>query len=91
MDPPGPTVPVCGAPALSQEVPADSGRMRERGVTTSLHFHYIAHLGACRKTRVVPHNRWPRPEPAEMGVAKCRRHTRHAGAPGREPPDCQRV
>jgi hypothetical protein len=30
-------------------------------VCTPLHFQSIAHPGACRKTRVVPHNRRPRP------------------------------
>jgi hypothetical protein len=35
--------------------------------------------GACGKTRVVPHNHWPKREPAEMGTAKwvcCRRRIR---------------
>src|SRR5436190_1138585 len=40
--------------------------------THSFHFQRIAHRGACGKTRIVPQNRQPRPEPAEMGVAKCR-------------------
>jgi hypothetical protein len=39
--------------------------------TRSFHSQHIAHRGTCGKTRVVPQNRWPRPEPAEMGVAKC--------------------
>ena len=41
----------------------------ERRVSTPFHFQHIAHWGTCGKTRVVPQNRWPRPEPAEMGVA----------------------
>jgi hypothetical protein len=32
-------------------------------VSTPLHFQSIAHLGACRKARVVPHNRRPRQNP----------------------------
>ena len=48
-----------------------------RRVPTPSHSQHIAHRGACGKTRVVPQNRWSRPELTEMGVAKyvccCRR------------------
>jgi NAD(P)-dependent dehydrogenase (short-subunit alcohol dehydrogenase family) len=37
---------------------------------TPLHSQPIAHWGACGKTRVVPQNGRPRPEPAEMGAAE---------------------
>jgi hypothetical protein len=40
-------------------------------VDTPLHFQYIAHRGACGKTRVVPQNGRPRPESTEMGVVEC--------------------
>jgi hypothetical protein len=40
---------------------------QERGVSAPLHFQDIAHWGACGKTPVVPHNRWPGPEPTERG------------------------
>jgi hypothetical protein len=43
----------------------------ERGVPTPCHSQRIAHWGTCGKTRVVPQNHRPKPEPAEMGVAKC--------------------
>ena len=32
---------------------------------TPLHFQFIAHPGACGKTRVVPHNGWPGQEPTQ--------------------------
>jgi len=31
-------------------------------ISSPLHFQSIAHPGACGKTRVMPHNRWPGPE-----------------------------
>ncbi len=43
----------------------------ERRVPTPFHSQHRAHRGACGKTRVVPQNHRPRPEPTEMGVAKC--------------------
>ena len=48
------------------------GRSRESRVHTSLHFQSIAHLGACGKTRVMPQNRRPGPEPAENGSREVR-------------------
>jgi hypothetical protein len=36
-------------------------------VPTPLHFQSIAHWGACGKTRVMPQNGWPGPEPTETG------------------------
>jgi hypothetical protein len=38
----------------------------EKGEHTPRHFQHIAHRGACGKTRVLPHNRRPRPEPTEI-------------------------
>ena len=77
---------VRGAPPLREEAVRPHRAVKERRIHTPFHFQYIAHQGACRKTRVVPHNRWSRPEPTEMGVANCvcccRRVTR-AGASNR--------
>jgi hypothetical protein len=56
--------PLCGEAARPQRAAKGDG---ER-VRTPLHFQSIAHRGACRKTRVVPHNRRPRPELAEWGT-----------------------
>src|SRR6185503_2157684 len=38
----------------------------------SLHFQHITHPGACGKTRVMPQNRWPKPQPAESRGSKMR-------------------
>ena len=40
--------------------------------THSFHFQLIADRGACGKTRVVPQNRWPKPEGAETGGSEMR-------------------
>ena len=83
-DPPGPAVPPYAARRrFARRLPVHSGRSRKRRAPTPLHFQPIAHRGACGKTRVVPHNRWPGPEPAEMGVAKCVCCCRRTGARGR--------
>ncbi len=58
----------------------------ERSVPTPFHSQHIAHWGTCGKTRVVPQNHRPKPEPAEMGVAKCVcccRRMGHAGTSNR--------
>ena len=45
------------------------GRQKKRqGDPTPCHFQSIAHPGACRKTRVMPHNRRPGPESTEWGT-----------------------
>src|SRR5271166_56240 len=50
----------------------DKGKEEKRkGSTYPFHSQHIAHRGACGKTRVVPQNRWPKPESTQMGVAKC--------------------
>ena len=36
------------------------------------HLQHIAHRGACGKTRVVPQNDWPKPEPADIGGSEMR-------------------
>jgi hypothetical protein len=59
-----------------------SGRSMERGVPTPFHSQRIAHRGACGKTRVVPQNRRPRPEPTDMGVTKCACRCRRTGRAG---------
>jgi hypothetical protein len=83
-DPPGPTVPPYAARRrFARRLSARSGRSRERRVPTPLHFQYIAHRGTCGKTRVVPHNRRPRPESTDMGAAKCVCCCRRMGARGR--------
>ena len=46
-------------------------RLKGSRMGTLFHFQLIPHPGACGKTRVVPHNRRPRREPAETGVAEC--------------------
>src|SRR5580693_3094923 len=53
---------------LSPSPRACPSRAGDRGKESTLpHFQSIAHPGACGKTRVVPQNSWPRPEPTEMG------------------------
>ena len=37
-------------------------------MSTPFHFQHISQRGTCGKTRVVPQNRRPRPQPAEMGA-----------------------
>ena len=54
----------------------------ERRGATPFHSQHIAHRGSCGKTRVVPQNCQPRPEPAEMGVAKCACCCRRLGRVG---------
>ena len=44
--------------------------VRERGVPTPFHSQRIAHRGACGKALVVLQNRWPKPEPAEIGDSR---------------------
>jgi hypothetical protein len=60
--------------------PDDKGK----GVPTPFHYQLIAHREGCGKTRVVPQNPRPRPEPAEMGVAKCVCCCRRRVARGRD-------
>src|SRR5580700_2155657 len=62
---------VRGTPPLREEVDRPRRTIKKGRGCTPLHFQHIAHRGACRKTQVVPHNRWPRPEPTEMGDATC--------------------
>ena len=50
----------------------------KRRVRTPLHFQSIAHRGACGKTRVVPQNGWPRPEPTETESRDARARHRTA-------------
>jgi hypothetical protein len=61
-----------GAPPLREEVVRPQRTTRGKENATPLHSQRIAHRGACGKTRFVPQNRRPRPEPAEMGVANAR-------------------
>src|SRR5262249_20228193 len=72
---------VRGAPLLRAEAVRPQADDKGKKSITPSHFKYIAHRGTCGKTRVVPQNRRPRPEPTEMGVAKC------VCCP---PPGCQR-
>ena len=58
-----------GASTISAAASKD-GRA-DKGEHSLPHFQLIAHLGACGKTRVMPQNRWPKPELTESGVAKC--------------------
>ena len=51
--------------------PRRTAKAKARRSRTPCHSQCIAHRGACGKTRVVPQNGWPRPEPTEPGVAKC--------------------
>jgi hypothetical protein len=44
---------------------------RGKGVSTPLHSQSIAHMGACGKIRVMPHNGWPGAQSGEMEIAKC--------------------
>src|SRR5262249_43863781 len=60
---------------------------KRRLVPTPLHFQSIACRGACGKTRPVPHNRRPRQEAAEMGVARCGGARRRTAGSGQ----CQRA
>src|SRR4029077_18119768 len=47
---------------------APGGRQKKwQGDPAPCHFQSIAHPGACRKPRVVPHNRRPGPESTEWG------------------------
>ena len=71
-------------PATRSQLAADLTRRR---TSAPLHFQSIAHRGACGKTRVVPHNRWPGPEPSEMGAAKAVRCCRRVGR-ARTPNGC---
>jgi hypothetical protein len=50
------------ATASRRACPSTAGDQGKRKVPTPLHSQSIAHCGACGKTRVVPHNRRPRPE-----------------------------
>jgi len=68
-DLPGPTVPA-SAPPLRKGL-VHPQRTSERRVPPSFHSQYMAHRGACGKTRLVPHNRPSKPEPREMGGSKC--------------------
>ncbi len=56
--------------------------IRGKESPTPFHSQHIAHRGACGKTQVVPQNRRPRPEPAEMGVATCVCFCRRPGRAG---------
>jgi hypothetical protein len=42
-------------------------KAKARRSPTPCHSQLIAHGGPCGKARVMPQNRWPRPEPAEIG------------------------
>ncbi len=55
-----------------QAVPRATGHSRKRLISNPSHSQAIAHPGACGKTRVVPQNRRPKPEPAEMGSHEMR-------------------
>jgi transposase len=48
-------------------VPSPTSTAKARRLPTPCHFQHIAHWGPCGKTRVVPQNLQPKPEPAEMG------------------------
>ena len=63
-------------------VPRAAGYSRKRLISNPSHSQAIAHRGACGKTPVVAQNRWPSPEPAEMGVAKCVCCCRRGGRAG---------
>src|ERR671933_1580308 len=68
--PPGPTVaPYAAQRRFARSWPVHSGEQGEGRVPTPLHPQYIAHRGACGKTRVVPYNHRHRPEPTEVGGA----------------------
>ena len=62
---------VRGAPPPCDEAVRPQGTKKGRSVPTPLHSKCIARRGACGKTRVVPHNCQPKPEPAEIGGTKC--------------------
>ena len=51
-------------------LPVQNGQAKGEHFPT-FYSQYIAPRGACGKTRVVPHNCQPKPEPAEMGGTKC--------------------
>jgi hypothetical protein len=57
-------------------------RRSERRVPSPFQFQYMTHRGACGKTRVVPHNCQPKPEPTEMGGIKMRVLWLTYGSPG---------
>lgn len=61
----------CGARATNScAVSRGRGEPPEpsRSTTKSPHYQSIAEPGACGKTRVMPQNRWPKPELAESGL-----------------------
>jgi hypothetical protein len=68
-----------GGECLSDEGSRALGFQRE---PTPCHYQRIAHRGACGKTRVVPQNRWPKPESTGTGVAKCVWCCRRTGRAG---------
>jgi len=53
---------------FARRLSVHSGRQKAkaRRLPTPCHSQRIAHQGACGKTRVVPQNRRPKPEPAEI-------------------------
>ena len=61
---------VRAAAASSRACPSTADN-KGKEVTHSFPFQFYSAQGACGKPRVVPHNRRLRPEPTEMGVAKC--------------------
>src|ERR671915_1395009 len=63
-----PAAPCMGAATLQQKRVRQQTRQttKARRIRTPCHFQYIAHWGACGKTRVVPQNRLPEPAPAEF-------------------------
>jgi hypothetical protein len=58
-----------GCPSTADDKEADD---KERGLPTPSHFYFIAHRGACDKPRLVPYNRWPRPESYDCGRSEMR-------------------
>ncbi len=70
MRSPGPTAPPSrSAPRHREEVVRPQQTTRKRRLPAPLHLQSIRHRGTCRKSRVMLHNRQPKPEPTEMGVA----------------------
>jgi hypothetical protein len=50
----------------------ESGQAKSKNSADCSHFHRIAHWGPCGKSRVVPQNLRPKPEPAEIRIHEVR-------------------
>jgi hypothetical protein len=77
---------VRGASPLREELvrPQRTSKSKGKESTIPCQSQHIAHRGPCGKTRVVPQNLRPKPEPADQGFAKYVCPGRHMGLAGRQ-------